>query len=355
MARETKVGLLAGLAFIICFAMILANRGQTRRYAAETEIDSALRQGFSPSFADRATDSGRAATRNPQRTSYANRPARPIRRQAPPLSTPSRIDSSGPAVTGAEIDWAAAKDEPASYRTVDTGAAETGLGASEKEIRRYAPSDTTLAAYRGNPERATDDLEALLRRRAGTSGTPKVEAPTVSPSGSTTPPQDQVDRAVRSGRSGAPSAANRPQRGSTTLRPYRVVPGDTLTGIARKVYGSAGRRVLDAILDANRSVLSDPDRITVGMTLMLPVPNPSKIKLETNRRSGGAEKETNDGPKKTSAIRWYQVRKNDRYVSIAREQLGDASRWHEIYELNKDKFPDPDRIREGVRIKLPPE
>ena len=30
MARETKVGLIAGLAFIICFAVILANRGQTR-------------------------------------------------------------------------------------------------------------------------------------------------------------------------------------------------------------------------------------------------------------------------------------------------------------------------------------
>ena len=28
MARETKVGLLTGLAFIICFAIILANRGR---------------------------------------------------------------------------------------------------------------------------------------------------------------------------------------------------------------------------------------------------------------------------------------------------------------------------------------
>ena len=28
MARETKVGLLAGLAFIICFAILLANRGR---------------------------------------------------------------------------------------------------------------------------------------------------------------------------------------------------------------------------------------------------------------------------------------------------------------------------------------
>ena len=47
------------------------------------------------------------------------------------------------------------------------------------------------------------------------------------------------------------------------------------------------------------------------------------------------------------------MQKNDRYVSIAREQLGDASRWREIHELNKDKFPDPQRIREGVRIRLP--
>jgi nucleoid-associated protein YgaU len=53
------------------------------------------------------------------------------------------------------------------------------------------------------------------------------------------------------------------------------------------------------------------------------------------------------------SFRWYQIRKNDRYISIAREQLGDSNRWREIYELNKDKFPDPQRIREGVRIKLP--
>ncbi|MCH8242662.1 MAG: hypothetical protein IH897_08635 [Planctomycetes bacterium] len=51
--------------------------------------------------------------------------------------------------------------------------------------------------------------------------------------------------------------------------------------------------------------------------------------------------------------RWYQIKKNDRYVSIARNELGNESRWQEIFELNKKKFPDPSRIRSGVRIKLP--
>ncbi|MEK7756839.1 MAG: LysM domain-containing protein, partial [Planctomycetota bacterium] len=55
----------------------------------------------------------------------------------------------------------------------------------------------------------------------------------------------------------------------------------------------------------------------------------------------------------SATYRWYQVKKNDRYASIAREQLGDAGRWRELHELNKDKFPNPQSIREGVRIKLP--
>ena len=52
-------------------------------------------------------------------------------------------------------------------------------------------------------------------------------------------------------------------------------------------------------------------------------------------------------------IRWYQIKKNDRYVSIARDELGDEARWQEIFELNKKTFPDASRIRAGVRIKLP--
>ena len=47
------------------------------------------------------------------------------------------------------------------------------------------------------------------------------------------------------------------------------------------------------------------------------------------------------------------MKKNDRYASIARDKLGDPGRWRELHELNKEKFPDPQMIREGVRIKLP--
>ncbi len=58
-----------------------------------------------------------------------------------------------------------------------------------------------------------------------------------------------------------------PPRDLTT---YVVRPGDTLWSIAEKFYGdaSAGRR----IHEANRTVISDPNKLKVGTTLTLPRP-----------------------------------------------------------------------------------
>ncbi len=49
---------------------------------------------------------------------------------------------------------------------------------------------------------------------------------------------------------------------------YTVVYGDSLTKIAHQVYGDAARS--DAIFQANRNILSDPDRIYIGQVLVLP-------------------------------------------------------------------------------------
>ncbi len=49
---------------------------------------------------------------------------------------------------------------------------------------------------------------------------------------------------------------------------HTVVPGDTLSAIAQRVYGKASR--WQAIFDANRDQLDDPDRILPGQVLRLP-------------------------------------------------------------------------------------
>lgn len=50
----------------------------------------------------------------------------------------------------------------------------------------------------------------------------------------------------------------------------------------------------------------------------------------------------------------YTIKSGDNLSDIAQEQLGDANRWKEIYELNKDVIGDnPDLIHPGKKLKLP--
>jgi nucleoid-associated protein YgaU len=61
------------------------------------------------------------------------------------------------------------------------------------------------------------------------------------------------------------AAAARP---ATTERWHDVVSGDTLSKLAARYYGN-GRDYMK-IFEANRDVLTDPDRIRVGQRLRIP-------------------------------------------------------------------------------------
>ena len=52
------------------------------------------------------------------------------------------------------------------------------------------------------------------------------------------------------------------------LQTYTVKSGDTLSKIAKQVYGDAGQYT--KIFDANRDKLSDPDKIQPGQELKIP-------------------------------------------------------------------------------------
>lgn len=56
-----------------------------------------------------------------------------------------------------------------------------------------------------------------------------------------------------------------------------------------------------------------------------------------------------------AAVRVYTVKKGDSLAGIAKRELGSPLRWREIFELNRDKLPTPDSLREGMELRLPPE
>lgn len=59
-----------------------------------------------------------------------------------------------------------------------------------------------------------------------------------------------------------------PVQGPKSNRTYTVKPGDTLSKISEEIYGNS--REYMKIFDANRDVLSDPNKITPGERLKIP-------------------------------------------------------------------------------------
>jgi len=56
----------------------------------------------------------------------------------------------------------------------------------------------------------------------------------------------------------------------------------------------------------------------------------------------------------TPPMRPYVVQRGDTLTRIAERLLGDAARWEEIYHVNRDQIRDPDNIREGMVLWVPP-
>lgn len=365
MARETKVGLLAGLAFIVCFAVILANRGQDERFRGLVDRTWLLNE---PAYGEPSARGGEVG-----QVGGRSHSSQPGLREAPSAylpRDPSRLDhqpsvpygametndtrqagghryvmpSVGPAVTTAELPRAldqAHGSWPESRYSPTTGA-EVG-----------APLTAAPAA--------TSSMTAQLRPDDFARGG-GVDSATMD---NRTPPNAIIET-----KESNPNPALR----SKAMTVHKVALGETLSSIVAAHYGSRSQKYVDAVVHANRSVLSNPDVLPSGIELQIPVFNDGSAREATRARaseapakkagSAPATKGTRDEarpipqrreakPSPIGVTRWYQVKKNDRFVSIAREQLGDAARWREVYEMNRDKFPDPERIREGVRIKLP--
>ena len=111
------------------------------------------------------------------------------------------------------------------------------------------------------------------------------------------------------------------------LRTYTIQSGDTLSGIAQQQLGDANR--WPEIFLLNRSI-RHPDRISPGQVLTLPVDTPTQ-----------------------PPPRLYIVRRGDTLSGIAQRELGDASRWPEILERNRDVISNPDRIFPDQVLILP--
>jgi len=66
------------------------------------------------------------------------------------------------------------------------------------------------------------------------------------------------------------------------------------------------------------------------------------------------EVEANISVMKSDVYGYYTVKAGDTLSKLAKAHLGDAKRYMEIFNLNKGILKDPDMIKVGQRLQLPP-
>jgi nucleoid-associated protein YgaU len=59
------------------------------------------------------------------------------------------------------------------------------------------------------------------------------------------------------------------------------------------------------------------------------------------------------GGTSTPAARTYTVQPGDNLSKISKQFYGDANKYMKIFEANKDKLADPDKVRAGIELVIP--
>jgi nucleoid-associated protein YgaU len=145
------------------------------------------------------------------------------------------------------------------------------------------------------------------------------------------------------------------------VRTYRVCSGDTLIGIARKVYGRQFGDEHLRIYRANRDKLSDPAALSVGQVLVIPplpgraIGNRQVALKKPPQQNHYTEMTMVALSKRFGNDRTYVVRSGDCLTSIARRTMGDASKSavRKLLDANRDRLANPNRLSVGMKLKIP--
>ena len=344
MTRETRIGLLVGLLFIIMFGLVLSELAGTN--------------SLSPS-----PPGGREDLSNISNAPIIEDVVTPSDTLAPPPLPSSTASPAGPG-------------SPILVQTPLPGAAQPAGAWSPRPLVGPPPAKDSAAP--------SQPLAAI-----GHHGDPPVRPVATLQAPAGPPPAGQ----------GPPSAAPGPAvvaAGRPTAQPaakqqtYTVQAGDTLTKIARKVYGPDHDREYKRIYQANKNVLKDEARLSVGQVLVIPPlpgssqppaapaepkmasplePAPSAPQVashssDTDVRTVGLEElrgmvGARDTPRAANTAgasrRTYTTRHGDCLMKIARDVLRDGTRSgvQRILDANKGKIRNPNHLPIGVQLEIP--
>ncbi|MBN1354070.1 MAG: LysM peptidoglycan-binding domain-containing protein [Candidatus Omnitrophica bacterium] len=143
-----------------------------------------------------------------------------------------------------------------------------------------------------------------------------------------------------------------------STRDYVIKKNDTLEKIAQEELGGSHR--WKYLYEFNKDRIKNPDKLEEGTVIKIPVEQEAQkaVIIEEEAEPGIDEEAMTAGseePTVSGGTRSYSIKKDDSLWKIAKRELGDGNRWKEIYELNKGKIKNPDKLVAGMKITIPNE
>ncbi len=387
MTKETKIGLLVGLAFIVLFAIILSEKGAT----PGTQVPSGL------TMADAVPES--EAVPNAQSPLH-NAGKLPVHTQQPPLAGSKRVIAEAPLT-----------EEPVGQFVPQDGSKIPLLPESVVALLNTPVVDEEKQDQDTNTETALGSTPLTLAQAVADARKNQEElvgplAELATPPGPGATKASLLDRAdpfsTKVARKTTPTniLPDKPaksQKPRLAIKAIHVVkPGESLGKVAAKHYGRSTPARIQAVFDANRGILKNVHDIRPDMKLNIPdldkvgevfvsapnlaagsvvaaanrerkdtqvrIPLPVDNRTRTSAPSPRTRRNAPGDPSasattlanaKSPGFRWYEVRKSDSLAKIARQELGNEKRFLEIYRLNRDRIPNRDQIKPGMKIRLP--
>jgi nucleoid-associated protein YgaU len=203
------------------------------------------------------------------------------------------------------------------------------IASSQTPLKVNTGPNDPLAQWGFRPENSFHGTDPDPANETGTS------------SRSTDRTRDEPVSRTRSEEPSAPRRSDPPSQPPGSGGEYRVVTGDTLGAISRRVYGS--QRHWRRILEANRDRLSSPERLRPGMILILPE---SGSTIESMPPTAVRRSEPSEMVKGGKVF--HLVQNNERLWDIARRYYGSGAYWRTIVDLNPGL--DPSKMRVGREI-----
>ena len=131
-------------------------------------------------------------------------------------------------------------------------------------------------------------------------------------------------------------------------------------GIPESCIKIVSRGKLDAIAPVTDLVGMQKDRNAQFMIaeveeVMIPAPGETQLEQSKKIEEGKyvVEEEKNVESKIKVSSREYTVKASDTLSSIAKKELGNPAKWKYLYEVNKEKIKDPNKLKAGTKIIIP--